>query len=105
MPPFDRRTVLLSLSLAMLAGGAALGDEEIDHDAARRLLSEGKIRPLAEIVDAIKHEVPGDVIDIELELENGVYVYELKILRPDGRVQEVEADAATAQIRKIEDDD
>ena len=43
--------------------------------------------------------------EVEFEVEDGAYVYEIKILRPDGRVQEVEADAATGKILKIEDDD
>lgn len=45
------------------------------------------------------------MLEVELEREDGAYVYEFKILRPNGLVQEVEADAATGKILKIEDDD
>ena len=45
------------------------------------------------------------MLEVELELDEAGYVYELKLLRPDGKVQEVEADAASGNILKIEDDD
>jgi uncharacterized membrane protein YkoI len=90
--------------LATLAAASARADD-VGPDVARRLLSEGRIRPLAEIIETVKAHVPGETMEVELELEDGVYVYDLKLLRPDGRVQEVEADAASGRILKIEDDD
>lgn len=90
--------------LLALAFGAARADD-VGPDTAARLLKEGRIRPLADIVEAAKSKVPGEMIGVELELEDGVYVYDLKFLRPNGRVQEVEVDAATGNILKIEDDD
>jgi uncharacterized membrane protein YkoI len=102
---FSCRSALLGLAALVVAGGSAHADDDVDHEVARQLLTQGKIRPLAEVIDAVKLRVPGDVIKVELEREDGAYVYELKILRPNGRVQEVEADAATAKIREIEDDD
>lgn len=82
----------------------ALADDD-DHELARRLLSEGKIRELTEIVASVAEQVPGKMLEVEFESDEGVYKYELKILRPEGRVQEVEVDARTGVILKIEDDD
>jgi uncharacterized membrane protein YkoI len=98
-----RRGFLAGALLAATAPTAMAGD--IGPDVARRLLGEGRIRPLAEIVDAVKAKVPGELVEVELELEDGVYVYDIKLLGPSGRVQEVEADAKTGDILKIEDDD
>ena len=89
---------------AVLAAGIAHADD-VGPEIAKRLLSEGRIKPLAEILDAVKRQVPGEMLEVELELDEGGYVYELKLLRPDGKVQEVEADAASGNILKIEDDD
>ncbi len=88
----------------MLAGGLARADD-VGPEAAKRLLSEGRIKPLAEVLDAVKRQVPGEMLEVELEFEETGYVYELKLLRPDGKVQEIEADAASGKILKIEDDD
>lgn len=80
-------------------------DDEIGHEAARRLLESGQILSLEAILARIAESVPGQLIETELEYEDGRIMYDLKILRPDGRVQEVEVDAATGEILKIEDDD
>jgi uncharacterized membrane protein YkoI len=49
-------------------------------------------------------EVPGDVIEVELEDEREALVYEIKILTSTGRVREVKIDARTGAVLKIEDD-
>ncbi len=79
--------------------------DDVGPDFAKRLLSEGRIKPLSEIISEVQAKVPGEMLEVQLELDDGIYVYELKLLRPDGKVQEVEADAASGNILKIEDDD
>jgi uncharacterized membrane protein YkoI len=80
-------------------------EDDIGHEAARQLVESGRIRPLDGIVSEVAGRVPGKLIETKLEYDDDVIVYELKILRPDGRVQEVEVNAATGLILKIEDDD
>lgn len=99
-----RRSFIVGAALLLLASGVSQGDDD-DHELARRLLQEGRIRPLAELTQSVRREIPGELLEVEFELENGIYVYEFKILRPDGRIQEVEVDAATSKIVKVEDDD
>lgn len=102
---FSRRHALLvGIAFLLAATGHANGDDS-DHDLARRLLQEGRILPLAEIVASVRGKVPGEIIEVEFDDDDGAYIYELKILRPDGRVQEVEVEAASGKITKIEDDD
>jgi uncharacterized membrane protein YkoI len=98
-----RRSFILGVILLLLASGVSQGDD--DHELARRLLQEGRIQSLTVLVESVRREIPGDLLEVEFELENGIYVYEFKILRPDGRIQEVEVDAATGKIVKVEDKD
>ena len=98
------RWLLTAALLATLAAAGARADD-IGPEMARKLLNEGRIRPLAEILDIVKAAVPGETVEVELEFDDGIYVYEVKQLRSDGRVQEIKANAATAKILKIEDDD
>jgi uncharacterized membrane protein YkoI len=42
------------------------------------------------------------VVKIELEREDGVWVYEIKVLTRSGRRREVEIDARTLAVIKIE---
>jgi uncharacterized membrane protein YkoI len=94
--------LLLAAALVLTTGGALAGDD--DHLLAKRALEEGRVLPLSDILAKVKAEIPGKEIEVELEAEDGILIYELKMLRPDGRVQEVEVDAATGKILKVEDD-
>ena len=94
--------VAAGLVLATMSGTRADDD---DHDFAKRALEQGRALPLADIIAKISPQVPGKVIEVELEDEDGALVYDLKVLSPQGRLQEIEVDAATGKILKIEDDD
>jgi uncharacterized membrane protein YkoI len=50
---------------------------------------------------AIKR-VPGTIQHVDMDLENGVLVYEVFILTPDNRIFEVEIIARTGKVLKIE---
>ena len=91
--------------LLVLAAVLAAHADDIGPDAAKRLLKEGRVRPLEEILTSVKAQVPGELLEVELEIEDGIYVYDVKILGADGRVVEVEADARTGKVLKVEDDD
>ena len=95
----------VAASMALLLSSAVVLADDVGPDVARRLLEEGRIRPLEEIIVGVKAAVPGELIEVELELEDGIYVYDVKILGANGRVREVEADAKSGKILKIEDDD
>jgi uncharacterized membrane protein YkoI len=71
-----------------------------DHDCARRALEEGRARPLAEILPAVESALGGQVIEVELEHCDARIVYEVKVLRPDGRLVEAEVDAMTGEVLK-----
>ena len=99
------RRCVFSAALFALLSGIPVHADDVGPEMAKRLLGEGRIKPLAEILDAVTRQAPGEMLEVELVLDDGRYVYELKLLRPDGKVQEIEADAASGNILKIEDDD
>jgi uncharacterized membrane protein YkoI len=47
---------------------------------------------------------PGDILEVDLDEKDGRPVYEFKILSATGRVLEVEVDAVTGAILKLEQD-
>lgn len=49
-------------------------------------------------------QVPGQVLHVDLDLENGVLVYEVFILTPENRIFEVEILARTGQVLKIDEE-
>jgi uncharacterized membrane protein YkoI len=96
--------LLVAAGLVLAAIRAAHADDD-DHEFAKRALEQGRALPLADIIAKVTPQVPGKVIEVDLEDEDGTLVYDLKVLSPQGRLQEIEVDAATGKILKIEDDD
>ena len=96
---------VLPAALLVLAPAASASPHEHDHDRARAALARGEVRPLAEILAVVHDAVPGDIVEVELEREGGVWVYELKVISPDGRRLEVLIDAATGTLLEHEEDD
>lgn len=82
--------LVLVLSVAA-AGSPALADG--DHERARAALQRGEIVPLRTILERAEREVPGRLLEAELEEEGGRLVYEIKLLGADGRVVELLYDA------------
>ncbi len=98
-------TLAAALALSAVAGPALSGEsKKHDHDAARAALAQGAILSLPRVLAIAGREVPGDVLKVELEDDDGRLIYDLKILARNGRVREVEIDAKTGAVLKVEDD-
>jgi uncharacterized membrane protein YkoI len=104
------RTILsLTLGCGLLAvAGPADADDESefderhDHDQAREAVEHGEALPLDAVLAAVEKKVAGEVVGIEFEKNEGVWVYELKFVDAAGHVIEVLADAKTATIIRVE---
>lgn len=100
-----RLAAALLCSLVVFAGFAGADDDEHDHDKALRAVERGEIQSLDQVLAAVRARMPGDVVGVELEQEHGSWIYEFKIIDPAGQLKEVEVDAKTTAILKVEDDD
>ena len=103
-----RKIYLLAAAMVALATPALTlasdKDDEADQRAARAALARGEILPIVRVLAIATERVPGDVLKVKLERESFGFKYEVKILTRSGRVREVEVDARTGRILKIEDD-
>ena len=86
----------LAVSPAVHAGG--------DQEVARELRAKGKILPLEQILKKAMVHRAGTVIEAEFEIEGSRFVYELEILDSNGVVWELEFDASTGELLKLERD-
>jgi uncharacterized membrane protein YkoI len=105
-----RRSIgILLVGFVVFAATAAVraGDDEArDHELARKALVEGRIRALSEIAAAVKSKLPGEILGVEIEIEDGArFVYEFDVLTPEGKLKEADVDATTAEILSIDDED
>jgi uncharacterized membrane protein YkoI len=80
------------------------GDDAREQYDAREALRLGKIRPLEEIVAAVREKIAGDIIEIEFEVDDGRYIYEIELIQPSGQIVEIEVDAQTKDIIENEED-
>ena len=92
-----RRNLLIFLGLAITAAPASAQDRR-DHERARAALEAGEIRPLAELLADVERRYRGRVIEADLDRDDGQWLYEFKILPPNGRMFVVEVDAATGAL-------
>ncbi len=86
-----------ALTGLVLAGGLA-GMVSAQSAASATGLSE------EQIIEIALAEVPGEVVEIELEREDGMQVYEVEILTADGTEMEVEIAAGTGDVLEVEAD-
>ncbi|MGD9298113.1 MAG: PepSY domain-containing protein [Thiohalocapsa sp.] len=103
--PRSHRRATWPLLVLAIGFAAQAGPHDHDHDRARAALERGEVLPLAEILASVTAQVPGDVVEVELEREHGTWVYELKVIAPNGRVLEVLVDAAAGRLLAHEEDD
>jgi len=98
-----RPALAVVLAVAAALAGPARADGSIDHQRARAAMLAGEIRPLGDILQRLHPRLGGDVIAIELEREDGRWVYEFKVLQPGGRIVEWYVDARDGSVlqRKV----
>lgn len=59
---------------------------------------------LQQAIQIAVQRVPGQVLHYDLEMEDGILVYEIYILTPQNKFFEVEVNAKTGAIRKIDEE-
>ncbi|CAK0748572.1 conserved exported hypothetical protein [uncultured Gammaproteobacteria bacterium] len=110
--------IVVCLLAAWAAGGSPLqAGAENDHDRARAAREAGQVLPLAEILERVRREFPGDVLDVDLEAEHHGHhdhcgqtsgggecqdgqplVYEIKLRMSDGRIVKLIYDAHSGAL-------
>ncbi len=88
--------VVLCLGL-MCAANARAGDER-DHERARAAVQAGEVLALPVLLERLRRTHPGQVMELELERDGGRWIYEIKLLQPDGALLKLDIDAATGQV-------
>lgn len=85
--------------------GDARDDVPADYQFARDAVARGDFLPLETILGIVARDYPGQVVEIELEMDDGVWEYEVEIVTPDGRLIEVDLAASDGSILEVEDAD
>lgn len=104
------RTLFSIIALCALAAApVAFADRghgrDGDHDEALRAVEARESLPLGRIFDIALGAVAGEIVEVELDREDGQLIYEVDVLTRTGRVRQVEIDARTGAVLDVEDED
>jgi uncharacterized membrane protein YkoI len=104
--------IAISVAVALLLAAGVLyfmrgSFEHLWHEERATVEHTTQVGPklaLEEALQIAQREVPGEVVKVEREDEQGVEVIEIKILTAKGRVREITLDAHSGQVLEIEND-
>lgn len=97
------RILALLLAVGCLAAEVRADEDRRDQYTVRQAVERGEIKALAEILGAIRNQLPGDVVGVEIEQKNGRWLYELRVADKKGRLFEVYVDARSGAIDRIKE--
>ncbi|KKW67529.1 hypothetical protein AAV94_10250 [Lampropedia cohaerens] len=101
LPHITVRTCMPALAAALAFGTtAAIADSsrEIQQQLATAKLS------LSDAIERGLQEVPGQVIDIAIDQDDGTLLYEMEVVTSEGDSVELDIHAADGSVRKYEND-
>ena len=93
---------LLAAAALLVAGGlsvsGASAGERVRVEEIHQLRESGQILSAEDILARSRAIQPGQVVGLELEREDGRWIYEVRLLQPNGQLLRLELDARTAQV-------
>lgn len=96
----------IAKTLIFLALATAVSARDISSSEALRLREQGLILSLENLLDLVQKRHPhSSLLEVDLEKDDGIYIYEVEILTAKGVVRELEINAATGVIFQDEEDD
>ncbi|MFQ5773572.1 MAG: PepSY domain-containing protein [Kiloniellaceae bacterium] len=98
---FRRYACAAALGASLALSAAARAAEE-DEQSVRQAIEAGQITPLQDLMARIRREFPGRILKMALQRERfgnrPLWVYEAKVLTPEGNVLKLVYDARTTEL-------
>ncbi len=94
------RMLLILLSFTGFAGLPAdvPAQAQSDRQLAQDATDDGQVKPLSEVLHAVKATVPGQVLDVQLDKSGKPWTYRIRIRGEKGNVVLVVVDAESGRI-------
>lgn len=90
--------VLACTLAAVMAMPHARAHDQRDQERARAAVQAGEVLPLPTLLERLSRTHPGQVLELELERDDGRWIYEVKLLQAGGQLLKLDVDAATGQV-------
>ena len=97
------RLLIIFLTLTGLTGlpGESTVRADADREQVRAATESGKIKPLSDVLVVVRKEVPGKVLDVQVDDEGSPWLYRIKVRGKKGNVKLVTVNAETGRILNI----
>ncbi|MGH7231730.1 MAG: PepSY domain-containing protein [Nitrospiraceae bacterium] len=92
------RFVTAMMMAGALAGGCATGGDKYHEEGKAVDLVKGARITIDQAIKTASENVPGTVVEAELEKKHGKTVWEVEVVGSDGKVTEVHIDAGSGHI-------
>jgi hypothetical protein len=93
------RTLLVAMALLLGGPGTSPAwSRDDDHVRALQAVQAGQVLPLRSVLERLEREHPGQVLEVELEDDDGRWLYEIKLLQAGGQRIKLELDATTGEV-------
>jgi len=92
---------MAALTVATPCRTYARDQDQLRRDEVRHAVEAGKILSLAEILEALRGKLPGEIAGVEIEQEDGRWLYEFRVVDGQGRLFEVYVDAHSGEIEGV----
>ncbi|MDH3230323.1 MAG: PepSY domain-containing protein [Alphaproteobacteria bacterium] len=94
------RVLLILLAFSVIAGlpSGIAAQAQSDQKSARDAADAGEIKPLSEILHTVKTNVPGQVLDVQLDKTGKPWTYRIRVRSDKGNVVLVVVDAESGRI-------
>ncbi|MCP5410542.1 MAG: hypothetical protein H6924_00045 [Alphaproteobacteria bacterium] len=108
-----KRLVLLLVCLCGLGTAAAAAqtasryhlpsdfEGSVDQDGARQAVKRGDAAPFEDIFRKVRPQIKGEIVGQKLEQHLGVWVYEFRVIGPDGHMRYLHFRARTGQPYQV----
>lgn len=93
--------VLTAMAILGISAGLAIGHDGEDKNKESVQAMSAKVT-IEEAIQTAKTKFPGQVVEAELEAEDGALVYEVEIVSASGEAHEIEIDAQSGEILSSE---
>jgi uncharacterized membrane protein YkoI len=94
-----RRLCLLAAALVLTCAAAVMADD--DHARARAAREAGLIVSLQAILDRVQADFIGSPVEVELEEDEGPWIYKVKLLTPAGAIVKLDYDARDGRLLRV----
>lgn len=96
-----RSGLTIAVLAALALGASAVRGDDVDHEDLRRAVERNELVSLRSLFDWIEARYEGRIIEVEIDDDDDMLIYEVEMLTPKGNKIEFEFDARSGALMSL----